>query len=282
MKVFDMHIHIGEGAIDQNYLLDKMAESGVYGGGIISPVPEENSGYRLPYGERLKSVLDWTKGQEGRLIPILFINPFEKDVLNKVKDAKESGVKAYKIICEDFTVDCPECMRLLGEIEKTGLPVMFHSGILWSGTDSSKNNRPVLWESLMKFDNLKFSLAHCSWPWIDECIAVYGKFLNSYLTRQSSEMFFDTTPGTPKIYRKELLTKLFTVGYDVENNLMFGTDSLTTEYVPDWVGGWLRFDNEIMDELGVKNEVREKMFEKNFMRFLSGEDVEHNLPHINK
>lgn len=41
------------------------------------------------------------------------------------------------------------------------------------------------------------------------------------------------TLGTHKIYREELLTKLFSVGYDVENNIMFGTDSLLTEYNPN-------------------------------------------------
>lgn len=28
-------------------------------------------------------------------------------------------------------------------------------------------------------------------------------------------MFLDLTPGTPEIYRRDLLTKLFTIGYDV-------------------------------------------------------------------
>ena len=125
-------------------------------------------------------------------------------------------------------------------------------------------------------------MGHCSWPWHDECIAVYGKFLNYYLKRRSSEMFFDITPGTPKIYREDLLTKLFTVGYDVDNNIMFGTDSLSTEYSPEWVSDWLKTDNEIFDKLGVTNEQREKIYEKNFMRFLSGENLDHNLPHMNK
>ena len=115
-----------------------------------------------------------------------------------------------------------------------------------------------------------------------ECIAVYGKFLNSYLTRKSSEMFFDITPGTPPIYRRDLLTKLYTVGYDVEDNIMFGTDSLSNDYNPSWVAGWLARDKEILDDLGVTEAQREKLYEKNFFRFIRGEDIEHTLPQMNK
>ena len=46
----------------------------------------------------------------------------------------------------------------------------------------------------------------------------------------SVEMFIDTTLGTPVIYRNEVLTKLLTVGYDVLDNIIFGTNCNTSEY----------------------------------------------------
>ena len=95
-------------------------------------------------------------------------------------------------------------------------------------------------------------------------------------------MFFELTPGTPEIYRRDLLTKLFTVGYDVENNIVFGTDSMANDYDVDWVSGWIARDNAIMDDLGVTDEVREKIYHGNFLRFLSGEDIDHKLPEVNK
>ncbi len=284
MKIFDMHIHTGDGEIRQNYLLEQMEKSGVWGGALISACPEEAAPdlFKLPYKERIENIMAWTKGYEDRLIPILWVHPFEKNVEEVVKAAKDSGIRAFKIICDKFAVYSPENMRLLSAIEETGLPVVFHTGILWSGNDSSKYNKPVDWECMLNFNNIKFSMGHCSWPWHDECIAVYGKFLNSYLTRNSSEMFFDITPGTPKIYRRELLTKLYTVGYDVENNVMFGTDSFSNDYNPEWVSGWLKMDGEIFDELGLTAEQREKIYSGNLERFLSGGSIEHVLPHINK
>jgi predicted TIM-barrel fold metal-dependent hydrolase len=269
---------------DKNNLLEKMEMAGVYGGGLISPCPLQSKAplLKLEYKERLKSVLDWTKNSNGRLIPILWVHPEEDDVLNRISNAAEEGIAAFKIICDNFYVSDPACMRMLEQIEKTKKPVLFHTGILWSGRASSKYNRPCEWESLLEFKNVKFSMGHCSWPWIDECIAVYGKFLNYYNTEKRSEMFFDITPGTPEIYRKELITKLFTVGYDVEDNIMFGTDSLAEDYHPEWAEKWLRIDNGIMDELGVSDAVREKIYEGNLMRFLKGDEVSHILPQINK
>ena len=284
MKIYDMHIHVGNGPVAQNYLLEQMEKAGVYGGGIISDYPVLEGGVYsgVEYKERMKKVMDYKKGQEGRIFSYLWVHPFEKNAKEIVKDAAESGIDAFKMICDTYAVYDKKSMELLEAIEKTGKPVVFHSGILWSGTDTSINNRPVNWEALLNLNNIKFSMGHCSWPWHDECIAVYGKFLNYYLTRQSSEMFFDVTPGTPVIYREELLTKLFTVGYDVENNIMFGTDSITTDYNPEWVGGWIARDNAIYDKLGVTEEQRQKIYCDNYMRFLEGRDLEHNLPHINK
>ncbi len=284
MKIFDMHIHINSQNPEQNDLLEQMEKAGVYGGGLISPCPQEATAALLKqsYKERLETTLAWTRGQEDRLIPILWVHPYEKDALEIVKDAADSGIQAFKIICDTFPVYDEANMKLLAAIEETNLPVLFHTGILWSGTDTSRYCRPADWEALLNLDHMKFSMGHCSWPWHDECLAVYGKFLNYYLTRRSAEMFFDITPGTPPIYRKDLLTKLFTIGYDVENNIMFGTDSIADDYNPDWVKGWLERDNAIYDELGVTDAVREKIYEKNFMRFLHNGAVEHELLRINK
>jgi len=282
MKIFDMHIHVGSEKIEQNYLLDQMEKSGVYGGGIISACPEKNTAdlIKMPFKERLTNVLKWSKGYEGRLIPILWVHPDED--LENVSVAAREGISAFKIICDTFSVESEKCQRLLEKIEENNKPVLFHTGILWSGTNTSKYNRPVDWECMLNLKNIKFSMGHCSWPWVDECIAVYGKFLHYYNTRISAEMFFDITPGTPEIYRRDLLTKLFTVGYDVENNIMFGTDSITNDYNPSWVKKWLELDNKIMDELNVEADIRKKIYEDNFMRFLRGEDVSHSLPQINK
>jgi predicted TIM-barrel fold metal-dependent hydrolase len=134
-------------------------------------------------------------------------------------------------------------------------------------------------EALIDIEGLRFSLAHASWPWCDECIALYGKFLaaKSGSGAPSAEMFIDITPGTPQIYRRELLTKLFTVGYDIENNIVFGVDCSFDDYAGQWAKQWSDLDRSIYADLGVDSAVMDKVFGGNLRRFvgISNETVIH-------
>ncbi|MBR5236489.1 MAG: amidohydrolase family protein [Clostridia bacterium] len=286
MKIYDMHIHIEGNNPQPEFLLARLQKAGVYGGCVFSDCPHlgKNDGSLFDEGgtfkERLESVLNWTKGYEGRLFPVLWIHPDEENVFENIKVAADAGICAFKIICNDFFVYEDKSIRLLEEIAKLGKPVIFHSGILWDGGVSSVYNRPLHWEVVMNIKGLRFSLGHCSWPWVDECISLYGKFLNSLAQHDTAEMFFDITPGTPEIYRKELLTKLYTIGYDMGHNIMFGTDCSANTYSADWCKNWLDIDSKIMLELGVSKENFENLYSENLMRFLgiSTEPITHISP----
>ena len=60
MKIYDMHIHVGAGDVDQSYLLEQMEKAGVFGGGIISEYPDTDKGVAkgVPYKERLQFRLE--------------------------------------------------------------------------------------------------------------------------------------------------------------------------------------------------------------------------------
>ena len=58
-------------------------------------------------------------------------------------------------------------MKVYNEIAKHEKPVLFHSGILWDGLNSSSTTSPRF-EALLEVNGLKFALAHVSWPWHDE------------------------------------------------------------------------------------------------------------------
>lgn len=271
MKIFDMHIHALNTKPNPEYLIRKLDDAGVYGACVFSNWPKRaNAALGTSFEERLEEVLNWTNGYEERLFPVLWIHPYEDNVIENIHKAVEKGVVAFKIICTDFYVYEEECLAVLKEIAALNKPVIFHTGILWDGQVSSNYNRPINWESLLTIKGLRFSMGHCSWPWIDECIALYGKFLNAlrYNGNNNAEMFFDITPGTPEIYREELLTKLFTIGYDVSNNVMFGTDASAHEYSDTWAKNWINIDRKIMDNLGVSKENREKLYYENLLRFL--------------
>lgn len=284
MELFDMHIHSFNDGTDPKILLRKMEEAGIYGGCVFSNRPDREHITGTSFDERLNEVLSITKGYEDRLFPVLWIHPFEDDIFKKLQIAADSGIAAFKIICNDFYASDPRCLEVLKEIARLNKPVIFHTGILWDGRPTSEYNRPLHFEALINIKGLRFALCHCSWPWIDECIALYGKFLNALNTRDdTAEMFFDITPGTPEIYRRELLTKLYTIGYDVGDNVLFGTDQLSADYRPDWTAKWLSLDGKILDELGVSALNRQKLYHDNLMRFLGKtcDKVAKNAPDIN-
>ena len=119
MKIYDMHIHVGSSPINQNYLLEQMEKSGVWGGAIISSPPDSKkaSVAGVPYKQRLDTVLAWKKNLEGRIFSHLWVHPYEKNCKQIVRDAAESGIDAFKMICDTYTVSCKESMKLLEEIE---------------------------------------------------------------------------------------------------------------------------------------------------------------------
>lgn len=281
MLRLDGHVHSFKWNADPADLLRKMEAGGVHGGSVISlPPPGSHDAMDTGSGrERLQEVLRVTHDAPDRLFPILWVHPDEPDVMSLVEEAAEKGICGFKMICSDYYVYEDRCMRLLEKIASLGKPVMFHSGILWDGKVSSAMNKPINWECCLQVPDLRFSLAHCSWPWTDECIALYGKFLNAYgmNDRLKTELFLDLTPGTPPIYRKELLTRLHRVGYDIKNNLFFGTDGRTDDYCSAWTAEWIDRDDGIYDELELDEETRSLTYSGNLMRFLglSGEKVQH-------
>ena len=264
MNIFDLHVHSNIKYAAPEAYIAKLAEAGVYGSAVFSPSPHRDG---LTLRERLDYIMDFCKEFPGRLFPVLFIHPEDDGAAEIAAEAVNRGITGFKMICNNYYISDPKPMTLVEAIAKLGKPICFHSGILWDGSPSSNYNRPANWECLLNVSNLKFSLAHCSWPWYDECIALYGKIQNSYRSKpEACEMFFDLTPGTPAPYRRDLLTKLFTVGYDVKHNIMFGTDC-NTDYNPEWSKKWQDIDNKLYDELGVDDETRRCIYMDNFMRF---------------
>ena len=236
--ILDGHIHImSDGIENQMDFLQKLGQSGIDGGIVISMPPSDFPSFATtaPPHVRIQHVLNWCE-LNPNLYPFYWIDPLDDSAAEQVDIAVDQGVMGFKIICDRYFPWHEKAMEVYSRIAKTNRPILFHSGILWDAKHSSRFNRPSEFEVLLDIDGLRFCLAHISWPWCDELIAVYGKFMNVYRKNpnQQVEMFIDIAPGTPPIYRKEALSKLFTVGYDIENNVIFGTDSSANAYNVKW------------------------------------------------
>ena len=276
MRKYDMHLHKNFIGGDPSDLVSKLEQSGFYGSNVISLSPKESPivNESVDFAKRLSDLLAYTGKYPDRLFPVLWVHPDEDAIEEKIAEAAEKGVRAFKMICSNYYIYEDKGMKVLHAIAKSGKPVMFHSGILWDGRPSSNYNRPANWECCLEVPKLRFSLAHCSWPWYDECIAVYGKFLSAYALRPdlSSEMFLDLTPGTPEPYRRDLLTKLHTVGYDIKHNLLFGTDCNAENYNVEWNKRWVAIDNAIYADLKLDEDTLECIYSRNFLRFMGLSD----------
>jgi len=269
--ILDGHIHVMGQEKDRQSFEKGMKAAGVDGGTVISLPPAVFKALTkpVPAAERLDNLFYWTEGNEN-LYPFFWVDPIEKDACEQVALAVDRGVMGFKVICSQHTPGDKRAMPVYRAIAKAGKPILFHSGILWDGLPSSPNNRPAGFEAMLEVDGLKFALAHISWPWHDECIAVYGKFLSSKRRRSglSCEMFIDLTPGTPDIYRRDALTKLYTVGYDIENNIFWGSDNRTLNYVADSSKRWIAMDKGIFNDLKLSAQTQEKAFSGNLKRFV--------------
>ncbi len=278
--ILDGHIHVGKRGDDPAGLVGRLKEAGIEGGVVISLSPTTDDGPDDP-GERLDDVLRRTAGHE-MLFPFFWIDPLHPGAPDQVAAAVERGVAGFKVIPHNHLPGDDRAMLVYRLIADAGKPLLFHSGILWDGRPSGNFCRPCNFEALLEVDGLRFALAHISWPWVDECIAVYGKFLNAYSSRPdlSVEMFIDLTPGTPPIYRRDALTKLFTVGYDVANNVLFGLDSSTEDYNVAWANEWIERDNAIYAELGLDEAARRKVYADNLLRFVGAttDKIVHKTP----
>ena len=126
----------------------------------------------------MDKAIEWCSGSP-LIYPFYWIDPGAPDAVELVDMAVEKGFYGFKVIRGSGKPVDSRTLRCYRQMAKHGKPVTFHSGILWDGQDSSDNFRPANWEGLLEVPHLRFCLAHVSWPWYDECIAVYGKLLNA-------------------------------------------------------------------------------------------------------
>ena len=271
--IYDLHIHHDLFDLPPQKLLDGMDKAGIAGGVVLSPsaVPffEGDRIVRAPK-ERIDNVMAFTKDSD-RLYPFFFIDPTDKDAIDQVHYALDQGIAGFKTICTHFYPDDERAVPVYHEIAQSGKPYLFHSGILYDGKNASGNyNRPCNFEVLLSVPKLRFALAHISWPWCDECIAVFGKFQN-YLEisgeQGAAEMFIDTTPGTPALYREDALRKLIAMG--AEDHMIWGTDC-KTDYSAEYAQSIRARDEEVMSRIEGGDRILKKWYSENFMRFLTG------------
>lgn len=293
----DCHIHfmplIGPEDPPETFL-QKTAAAGIDGGSIMSlppvsfrPDPERSQHWR----DRLEFILEYTAGMPG-FNPFFWIDPLEKDIYEQIKAAAGSGVTGFKCICNHCYPK--DCLKQFSAVAETGLPIHFHSGILFDHYASSDFVRPLAFEPLLEIKNIKFALAHVGNPWVDEYILLYAKFqaaMRNVPGERKVRMFIDLTPGVTRFRRKDMFRMLLLSGYtDCSNDVIWGTDCRVNNYDPHKSSIYQDLDRRIIEEIRAEalenpglfpvppEDLWERISEKNYREFCGKTEPEKVIP----
>ncbi len=277
-RVNDVHVHSSgkERVEDIEKALDS---SGVEKIALISYHPYLLRDIWTPIGvdefkDSVKRLSEVQKALRGRVYGLAFVDPrMVDDVKELVKlvewvltDLELVGVKMIPAGWYPYE---EKLYPLYEKLEELNAPILFHCGISWGFPDSSRFCRPVFWEALMKFKKLRFILAHLCWPWVDEALAVGGRFLypaKSGFLSYKPQILFDISSGAPWLWKIDALGKA--IAYLGPEMLIFGSDCGSADNSKCFEEA-IRRDYIILKQILARpdNELR-IIFRDNFDRFI--------------
>ncbi|MFA7159284.1 MAG: amidohydrolase family protein [Kiritimatiellia bacterium] len=203
-----------------------------------------------------------------RLYGMAWVEPRHKTPLEVLDWAVEKyRYRGFKMIpnrwypCEERVLKY--CRRMAG----LGAPCLFHSGILYFKTISSRFCRPAYYEALLEVPRFRFALAHISWPWTDECLALFGQARAAkHAGYSTAEMFIDVTPGTPPDYRENALRHLLNFG--AEDHMIYGSDQ-TLATLAENAPRAMKREISLYRRMKIPAAARENILSRNFERFFA-------------
>ena len=220
MKYADIHVHHKHTGTTASSILKTMDEVGLEKICLISWYGKNLEQQK----KNLEEVAAIMSECPQRIYGLAWIEPRHKTPLELLEWAVcEKKYRGFKMIPNKWSPDEEWLFPYYEKMAELGVPCLFHSGILYFEHLSSRYCRHVNYEELIRVSNFTFALAHISWPWTDECLALFGQ-ARALKTRvgYTSEMFIDITPGTPPDYRIDAFRRLISFG--AEDNMILGTD----------------------------------------------------------
>ncbi len=288
---YDEHIHVyKDGPAKPEAFAARIAEAGLAGGCVYSreqtPEPRLSNSSALTPEQIVDNVIEWCSASP-TLYPFYWIDPSRHDAVDLVDMAVEKGICGFKVIRNNgYPCDGP-ALDAYRRMARYGKPVTFHSGILYDGVPSSEYFRPVVFEPLLRAQGLRFCLAHISWPWCDECMAVFGKMYSAddnWSNRPNAtfrkpvakavppKMFIDSTPGAHGIWRRDAFMRMYGSPFrpTVSKRFMFGTDCDVHDYMVSYARKTQDFDDALFREFKVTDAEVDAYYRSSLQTFLFG------------
>jgi len=204
----------------------------------IAEFAAENSDIVIPFAS-----IDPRKGRMGAL---------------EARDLIENhGVKGFKFhsIIQDIDPADRIAYPIYEVINHYKLPAIFHTGHSGMGTGMPggggiklKYGQPILVDEVAaEFTDMKFIMAHPSWPWTDESLS---------MALHKDNVFIDLSGWSPKYFPKQVITYANT---QLKHKMLFGSDFPLIH--PD---KWLKTAREV----GFKDEVLPMIMKDNAVKLL--------------
>ena len=204
-----------------------------------------------------------------RLYPDKFIgfasvDPHRPDAAQVLERAfREQGLRGLKLNPSSQRFwPTEECMKPLYAIcERHNRPILFHAGLSWEPGALSKYGPPLAFEEVLaEHPNLRICLAHFAWPWVREMVMLLIKYPNSYT--DTSLLYVDS----PEEQMMELFTRdMGPMWFErcFPKQVMFGSNG------PRFRAFKLK---RALDKVPMRDYARERLYWKNALQFLSGEE----------
>ena len=255
MRVVDTHVHMnGEAKADA--VLERMDANGVDRTIVLSQSERRSLQTTREHLLATKKLCD---AAPDRLTGLARLEPTIPGMKDLAREAlEEMGFAGIKIIPDHWYAYEERLEPWWEAMNEMEARILFHTGILYGFEDDSRFCRPLWLEKLLFYPNIRFAMAHVSWPWCDECLAVMGRMragVNG--DRERWQSYVDLTPGIPMYMRKQAIANA--VGYCGVDRILFGSDAT--------IPGDLKYQKEILDrergifdELGLDAAQQERIF----------------------
>jgi predicted TIM-barrel fold metal-dependent hydrolase len=255
----DCHVHMEGGPQDAASLLKAMDAAGVDQVVLFSPETEDTLEATREATDRLARI---AKEARGRVHGFARLNPTVPGITGEIRRAIDDlGLAGIKMLPKKWYPYEDRLRPVYETMHELRATALFHSGILYGHGASSMYCRPAFYEVLMEYPNIRFALAHISWPWTDECLALAGRFYHGDAPR--GQMYVDITSGAPKAWKVDAMRKA--LGHLPPGAIMYGSDNgpWRADYRP-----WVQTDFDILKELGAPAETVRKVMHDNFLEFV--------------
>jgi uncharacterized protein len=195
------------------------------------------------------------------LIPFASVDPHRPDAAERVERLAAAGARGFKFhpTLQGFAPDDRRFYQVYEAISAAHVPALFHSGQtgIGAGTPGGsglrlRHSNPMLLDDVAAaFPDLTVVIAHPSFPWQDEALAVATHKANVHI---------DLSRWSPKYFPPLLVQYANTL---LRHKMLFGSDYPVI--TPD---RWLRD----FAELPIKDEVRPLILKENAARLLGLRD----------